>query len=467
MKRNNVSKNKGKSLYSIFIINSIITVFIFILGIIIFFNLLIRTYQLVNDKNLDINNYKLDYLFKENYKDLDINKIISEGGWIEEVKNAKVVNVKGIKKDDKYEYLIEDFINTKHTNEKYETRGYRENNKLYMVKIPDYTHKLANELRDNRSIKIYIASNLILTIIIVSVMLLLVTIISIKKLSKPLKILENEINKMSEGYSNVSVKYNSYKELNRIKEAFNTTVTKLEKSEEERKTSQDSKKRIIRDISHDLKTPITSVLGYSKAMLDDVVTNENDKKMYLTYIYNKTKRINYLVDELFIFSKLDSPDYKLNLEKHDVCEFLRELVALYYIDMEEKNFLLDVDLPKESIYSMIDAKQLERALGNLITNSIKYNKMGTKISISLIKGVEDICIIMEDNGIGISEDVIDKVFDEFVRADESRKTDGGSGLGLAITKKIIKLHKGDIKLYSKINFGTKFIIRLKKYKSSN
>lgn len=461
MKRNNLSQSKGKSLYGIFIINSIISVFIFILGIVIFFYLLIRMPALINDKYLDINNYKLDYLFKENYKDLNTNKIISEGGWIEEIENGEVINVKGTKKDEQYKYSIEDFINKKLTNEEYETRAYKENNKLYIVKIPDYTHKLANEL-NNKKFKIYMVLSLILTIIIVSVMLLLVTIVSIKKLSKPLKILENEINKMSEGYSNVSVKYNSYKELNRIKEAFNTTVSKLEKSEEEKKMAQDSKKRIIRDISHDLKTPITSVLGYSKAMLDDVVTDENDKKTYLTYIYNKTKRINYLVDELFIFSKLDSPGYKLNLEKYDVCEFLRELVALYYIDIEDKNFLLDVDLPNESIYSMIDAKQLERALGNLITNSIKYNKMGTKISISLIKGVEDICIVIEDNGIGISEDVIDKVFDEFVRADESRKTDGGSGLGLAITKKIIKLHKGDIKLYSKINFGTKFVIRLKR-----
>ncbi|WP_343342898.1 HAMP domain-containing sensor histidine kinase [Terrisporobacter petrolearius] len=461
MKRNNISQSKGKSLYSIFIINSIIAVFIFILGIVIFSKLLVKIPEVVNDKNLGINNNKLDYLFKENYKDLDINKIISEGGWIEEIENGEVINVKGTKKDEKYKYLIEDFINNNNTNEKYETRAYKENNKLYIVKIPDYNHKLANEL-NNKKLKIYMTLSLILTIIIVSVMLLLVTIISIKKLSKPLKILENEINKMSEGYSNVSVKYNSYKELNRIKEAFNTTVSKLEKSEEEKKTAQDSKKRIIRDISHDLKTPITSVLGYSKAMLDDIVTDENDKKTYLTYIYNKTKRINYLVDELFIFSKFDSPGYKLNLEKYDVCEFLRELIAFYYIDIEDKNFLLDVDLPNETIYSMIDTKQLERALGNLITNSIKYNKMGTKISISLIKEVEDICIVIEDNGIGISEDIIDKVFDEFVRADECRKTDGGSGLGLAITKKIIKLHNGHIKLYSKINFGTKFVIRLKR-----
>jgi signal transduction histidine kinase len=415
----------------------------------------------VKDENLNFNNHKLDFLFKQDYKDLDINKIISEGGWIEEVVDGEIANVKGNKKDEESKYLIENFINQKNISSKYETRAYKENDKLYIVKIPDYNYKLVRELSNNNNIKMYLISSLILTVIIVAIMFLIVAIISIKKLSKPLKILENEINKMSEGYSNVSVNYNSYKEFNRIKEAFNNTVSKLEKSEEEKKIAQDSKKRMIRDISHDLKTPITSILGYSKAMVDDVVTYENDKKVYLNYIYNKTKRINYLVDELFIFSKLDSPGYELNLVKEDVCEFLRELVALYYIDIEDKGFLLDVDIPEESIYSMIDTKELERALGNIIINSIKYNETGTQMAISLTKDFRDIHIVIKDNGIGISEEIVEKIFDEFVRADESRKTDGGSGLGLAITKKIIKLHEGELKLYTQINSGTEFDITLK------
>lgn len=454
---------REKSLYGIFIVNSIIAVLIFVLGIIIFFNLVIfKVNQMADDKNLEINNNSISYLFKKDYKDIDVSKVLSEGGWIEEVKDGEVVSVKGIKKDKKYKYSMEDFINEKNTNKKYETRAYRQGDKLYIVKIPDYEHKLISEIYSNENGKTYIIICLILTIIVVSIMFLIIAIISIKKISKPLKVLENEINKMSEGYSNVSVNYNSYKEFNRIKEAFNSTVSKLEKTEKEKNIVQDSKKRMIRDISHDLKTPITSILGYSKAMLDDVVTDDNDKKIYLSYIYNKTKRINYLVDELFIFSKLDSQGYKLHLEKQDICEFLREVVVFYYIDIEDNGFLLDIDIPEESIYAMIDTKELERALGNLIINSVKYNKAGTKITINLIKDLDSVRIIIEDNGIGISEDVIERIFDEFVRADESRKTDGGSGLGLAITKKIIQLHDGDIKICSKVGLGTRFDIRLKR-----
>lgn len=452
---------KGKSLYSIFIVNSILATLIFIIGIIILLYLLLfGVRDSVNNKNLETIKNEINYLFKENYNDIDINKVLSEGGWIEEVENGKVVNVKGSKKDKKEFYSIEDFINEKNTNYKYEARAYKQGDKLYIIKIPDYNYKLFHEMYGSKKAKIYISLSLLLTTLIVFLMFILLSILSIKKISRPLKILENEIKKMSEGYSNVSVKFNSYREFNKIKESFNSTVDKLEKSEIERKIAEDSKKRIIRDISHDLKTPITSILGYSKAISEGVVTSEDEKKIYLDYIYNKTKRINYLVDELFVFSKLDSPGYKLNLEKKDISEFLRELVALYYIDIEDKGFLLEVNIPEESIYSIIDTKALERALGNIIINAIKYNEVGTIITVELIKSDKYVDIIIEDNGYGISDEVIENIFDEFVRADKARKTDGGSGLGLAITKKIINLHNGKLKLYSEKNIGTKFSIRL-------
>ncbi len=452
---------KGKSLYTIFIVNSILATFIFIIGIIIFLYLLLFGIRTVaNSKDLEVKKSNINYLFKENYNDINIKKVLNEGGWIEEVKNGKVVNVIGVKKDKTKFYSIEDSINKKNINYKYEARAYKQDDKLYVVKIPDYSYKLLHEMYGSNKAKIYIFLNLFLTILIVFLMFVVLSIISIKKISRPLKILENEIKKMSEGYSNVSVKFNSYREFNKIKESFNSTVDKLEKSEIERKIAEDSKKKIIRDISHDLKTPITSILGYSKAISEGLVINEDEKNIYLDYIYNKTKRINYLVDELFIFSKLDSPGYKLNLEKHDISEFLRELIALYYIDIEEQGFLIEVNIPEESIYSIIDTKALERALGNVIINAIKYNECGTTITVDLIKGDKYVDIIIADNGCGISEDVIENIFEEFVRADKARKTDGGSGLGLAITKKIIELHNGELKLYSEKDIGTKFSIRL-------
>lgn len=453
---------KGKSLYSIFILNSIVTILVFIIGIILFFSLFIyQIYMAAGNIGVNLNDYDANRVLKDEYNKVDISRLIDKGGWVEEVKDGKIIKVIGYKKDKINDYSVKNLINDKNINNDYESKAYEVGDINYIVKFPKYGYKLSHDLYKKINVKLYFTISLVVTIMLVSIVFILLTIISIKKLSKPLKILEKEINKMSEGYSDVGVNFNSYREFNRIKEAFNNTVAKLEKAEEEKRNIEDSKKRIIRDISHDIKTPITSILGYSKAIVSGRVTDEEEKKTYLNYIYNKTNRINYLVDELFIYSKLDSPEYKLDLKKYDLSEFLREIIALYYIDIEEKDFILDVDIPEEEIYSMIDTKELERAIANIITNSLKYNKRGTTLRVSLDK--EDIYakISIEDDGIGISNSVSKDIFEEFVRADKSRKTDGGSGLGLAITQKIVKLHGGDIRLYSEENIGTRFEIILK------
>ncbi|MDU3349227.1 MAG: HAMP domain-containing sensor histidine kinase, partial [Clostridium sp.] len=217
-----------------------------------------------------------------------------------------------------------------------------------------------------------------------------------------------------------------------------------------------------RDIAHDIKTPITSIMGYSNALDDGTVQDSEEKRIYLDYIYNKTSRLNYLVNELFIFTKLDSVDYKLNIKQKDICEFLREVVALYYGEIEKAEFNLEIDIPEDPIYYKFDAKELERAICNLIINSLKYNERKTTLFIGINNNEEDIEIIIGDNGIGIKKEILDKVFEEFVRGDISRDSSGGSGLGLAITKKIIELHKGTIILNSYEGVGSEFKIILKK-----
>lgn len=453
---------KYKSLYNIFIFNSIITILGCIIGIILFFILFMAQIAIgigLNKINLD--SYNHTYFFKEKYSEINISNIVDEGGWIEEIKGDKIVNVIGDKKDDIDNYSIENMVNNKNKNNDYEVKAYEVGDTTYIVKLPSYEYNILNRLYKDVNIKLYIIISMIITILLVSIIFILLAIISIKKISKPLKILEREIKKMSEGYSDVEVNFNSYKEFNSIKESFNNTVNKLKKAEQEKRIAEDSKKRIIRDISHDIKTPITSVLGYSKAILEGRVVDNNEKNTYLKYIYNKTSRINYLVDELFIFSKIDSPEYKLNLKKYDLSEFLRELIALYYIDIEEKEFILEADISESKIYSMIDTKELERAIVNIISNSLKYNERGTTLKVILYK--EDSCayLVIEDDGIGISENISNTVFEEFVRGDKSRKTDGGSGLGLAITQKIVKLHGGEITLHSQEGVGTRFNIKLK------
>jgi signal transduction histidine kinase len=245
-----------------------------------------------------------------------------------------------------------------------------------------------------------------------------------------------------------------YKEMS---ENLKRTAEELEQKNREKTSLEESKKQMLADISHDLKTPITTIQGYSKVLYEGLVKDEEQTKKYLRYIYEKSIRVTSLIDELFMFSKLDSPDVPIQKEKKDICEFYRGVIAEHYDIFEEKDMELDIDIPDEKIMYAFDLKLLNRALSNLLQNTNKYNPEETKVFLTLTKNEKNIVIEVGDDGIGIREDIARTLFEPFVRGDKSRMNDEGSGLGLAITKKIIELHNGNIRvdttpIQGKINF---------------
>ncbi|MEK5444154.1 sensor histidine kinase [Fredinandcohnia sp. FSL W7-1320] len=249
-----------------------------------------------------------------------------------------------------------------------------------------------------------------------------------------------------------------YKEMS---ENLKRTAEELEQKNREKTRLEESKKQMLADISHDLKTPITTIQGYSKVLYEGLVKDEEQTKKYLRYIYEKSIRVTSLIDELFMFSKLDSPDVPIQKEKKDICEFYRGVIAEHYDIFEEKDMELEIDIPNEKIMHAFDQKLLNRALSNLLQNINKYNPEETKVFLKLTKNEEKIIIEIGDDGIGIREDIARTVFDPFVRGDKSRMNDEGSGLGLAITKKIIELHNGNIRVDTTPKQGkTNFITEL-------
>ncbi|GAB6169831.1 HAMP domain-containing sensor histidine kinase [Clostridium carnis] len=409
--------------------------------------------------------------FVENYKDINTEVITRVGGWIEKIQDNKVVEVIGEKKDDIQDYSIINIINqydemVREDNVKYDSRAYKnnDNSMVYIVKVPNgsflLTEKLYEKSIGTRFYEIIIFS---LCIAIIFMILAMYGLFykSIKSVSVPLRKIQRGINSMTSGDYNVRLNFNTYKEVDIIKDSFNFMVKKLQEAENSKKEVEKSKKSMIRDIAHDIKTPITSIMGYSKALVDGRVEDKEEQKVYLEYIYNKTLRLNYLINELFLFTKIDSLEYKIILKREEIGDFIREIAALYYGEMEENGFDLVLDI-EEPIYCNIAAKELERAIGNLIINSLKYNDAGTTLSISLKEEEKEIIIIVSDNGKGMKESLRENIFYEFVRGDISRNSSGGSGLGLAITKKIVEMHKGKIELKSEINKGSTFTIKLPK-----
>ena len=240
-------------------------------------------------------------------------------------------------------------------------------------------------------------------------------------------------------------------------------VRRLE--EEKAAFRQDYEKRrnlMLSDIAHDLRTPITTIAGYAKALNDGMVADEQKKREYLEAIQNKSQRMNNLINLLYEYVKLDSDSFSLKKEEIDLAEFLRENAALLYSDVEEKGMELVVDIPETPCVVEIDPLQMSRVITNLINNSIRHNEPGTTITIELKDIFYNREIIVSDDGTPIEESIADHIFEPFSVGDASRRTKGGSGLGLSIAKRIVEMHGWEIDLYqNKRGYKKAFIINVK------
>lgn len=283
------------------------------------------------------------------------------------------------------------------------------------------------------------------------------------KFYEPLEKLNKAMELLTEGKRKKPVDYSGPREFVDICDRFNIMVSKLEDSENQRKKLMNDKERMMADISHDLKTPITSIQGYAKALSDGIIVDE-DKDKYIKIIYEKSKKLTELINIFHEYSKLEHPDFNLIFEKVDLSEYLRAYIALKYEDIVESGFNIEVDIPEEEMEIKIDKVQLQRVFDNILGNSIKHNEKGTNIYVSLKEKNDIYEIIIADDGKGISKDIANNIFEAFTVGDESRNSKQGSGLGLAIAKTIVDLHEGTIELVlaPPKELSTEFKITLKK-----
>ena len=293
--------------------------------------------------------------------------------------------------------------------------------------------------------------------------LIIFVIVLRRKFYEPLEKLNKAMELLAEGKRKKPIDYSGPREFVDICDRFNVMISKLEDSENQRKKLMNDKERMMADISHDLKTPITSIQGYAKALSDGIIP-EGDKDKYIKIIYEKSKKLTDLINIFHEYSKLEHPDFTLTFEKVDLSEYLRAYIALKYEDIVENGFDIEVDIPEEEVEVKIDKVQLQRLFDNILGNSIKHNEKGTNIYVSLEER-GDVCeIIIADDGKGVPKEIADNIFEAFTVGDESRNSKQGSGLGLAIAKAIVDLHGGTIELEPEpLNeFSTEFKIILKK-----
>ena len=217
---------------------------------------------------------------------------------------------------------------------------------------------------------------------------------------------------------------------------FKMLLDKIEKNKED-------KNRMIANISHDLKTPLTAIQGYSQAFKDRIVPDDK-KEQYINAIYNKTIVATDLINKLFEYTKLEHPKYNLKLEEINIVEFTNNYIIQKQGEPEFRDYKIDVNIPDKEILCEIDKDLFTRLYDNLLNNSIKHNEVGTKIIFKIHKNQDRVKISIADNGKGISNKIKDIIFEPFVTGSEARTIGEGTGLGMSIVKTIVDLHGGKI-----------------------
>lgn len=222
-------------------------------------------------------------------------------------------------------------------------------------------------------------------------------------------------------------------------------------------------KKMLSNISHDLKTPLTVVLGYIETINLDSNISSEEREALLSKVENKTKEVLELINKFFDLAKLESGDKDIPLTRINMNEVCRKNILAFYDILTNKGFEVIIDIPENNIYSLGNEDAIDRIINNLISNVIKYGNEGMVLGLSLRSDEDYVYVEVWDKGKGISEIYKDRVFERMYTLEDSRnKLYQGSGLGLTITKRLVEKLDGEIFLESKPYEKTSFTFKLKR-----
>jgi signal transduction histidine kinase len=306
------------------------------------------------------------------------------------------------------------------------------------------------------------------------VILILTAIIMVvwiyRGIAPQLKLLKAAANNIKEGNLDFSVASTGKDEMSELCNAFEDMRIRLKNNAKDRLEDEAEQRALISNIAHDLKTPITAIKGYAEGMLDGVADTPEKQEKYIRTIYNKAGEMNTLINELTLYSNIDTNKIPYNFQKLNLHAYFEDCIEELGMDLENQHIRLDyANFVDPDVLIIADPEQLGRIIHNIVSNSVKYMRADVASRVGIVlKDVGDfVQIEISDNGKGIATHDLPYVFDRFYRADTSRNSAaGGSGIGLSIVKKIIEDHGGKIWVTSKENEGTTMYFVIRKYEES-
>ncbi|WP_442604450.1 HAMP domain-containing sensor histidine kinase [Paenibacillus sp. KN14-4R] len=284
-----------------------------------------------------------------------------------------------------------------------------------------------------------------------------------RKVFRYLEEITRGLQEISKGNLLYEITAKSSDELGTVAENFNQMTKKLRKSIEEERNAEKTKNELITGVSHDLRTPLTSILGYLELIETDRYKDEVELRYYTKIAYEKSKNLKNLIDHLFEYTSLRGEVLQLQMKKVNIIGFLKQLAEEFNPQLEKEGMSYRLMAKEESLFVQADGHQLMRAYENIISNAIRHGSGGVYLDIHISKDQDEVVVKVINYGETILERDLPYLFDRFYRADRSRSSqNGGTGLGLAITKSIIELHGGHITARSSGN-ETVFETRLPLY----
>lgn len=280
-----------------------------------------------------------------------------------------------------------------------------------------------------------------------------------KKFSNYMVILEEGMEEISKGNFNHIVGIEGKDEFGLMANKLNQMTVNLQKIIEENQSNENRKHELITSVAHDLRTPLTSVIGYLELLRSDKL-DAKTKEHYTQIVYDKAKRLEQLIEDLFSYTKYTYGDVVALSEPMDMIKLIEQLLDEFYPSFEENELSFQFYKDCNKLVSYADGNLLARAFANLIGNAIKYGVEGKRVEIYFAHQNDEMQICVKNYGGIIPDQDLPHIFDRFYRVERSRSQEtGGSGLGLAIAQSIINAHGGQITARSSLN-GTVFEVKL-------
>lgn len=277
------------------------------------------------------------------------------------------------------------------------------------------------------------------------------------RVTRPITNMNNIVMKFSRGDFDARVPVKSSDEVGQLAQSFNLMANELNSLEQSRRS-------FVANVSHELRSPLTSMRGFLEAMRDGTVPKE-EFGVYLDIVTNEATRMAGMINDLLDLARIESGQQQLNIESIDINELIVRTLLTFEQRINEKNIEVDIDFDKDKAFVDADSAQIAHVVRNLVDNAIKFmQRHDGKLFVTTRTLKHDVAITIRDNGVGIAPEDIPHVFDRFYKGEKAHTPSGtaSSGLGLSIVKRIIEQHDGDITVKTPKNGGTEFTFRLRR-----